>query len=236
MKYNQLLSINADTKTIKGLKDGYLTGILYLAPGKISGRNLCPNASPGCLSSCLYKAGRGAFNSIQKARIKKTRYFLNNKNEFMLNLVNSIQKLIKKANKENLKPVVRLNGTSDIPWENITIVKDGVIHGNIFTMFPELQFYDYTKSNKRNVIDIDNYHLTFSKSETNDNVIPDVIKQGLNVAVVFDKLPKKYLGLNVFNGDKSDLRFLDPDKSIIGLIAKGPAKKDNSGFVVHTNN
>jgi len=236
MKYNQLLSINADTKTIKGLKEGFLTGIMYLAPSKLSGKNLCPNASLGCIESCLNLAGRGVFNTVQKARIKKSKYFLNHKNEFMLNLVNSVDKLIRKAERENLIPVVRLNGTSDIPFENITIVKDGIIHGNIFTMFPELQFYDYTKSPKRNVIDIPNYHLTFSRSETNDNLIPDVIKQGLNVAVVFDKLPSKYLGLNVFNGDQSDLRFKDPENSIIGLIAKGPAKKDSSGFVVHTNN
>ena len=235
MKYNQLLSINADTKTIKGLKEGFLTGIMYLAPEKMSGKNVCPNASDGCKKVCIYFTGHGAFTNVQEARIKKTKYFLNNKNEFMLNLVNSIDKLIKKASRENLIPVIRLNGTSDIPWENITIVKDGVIHGNIFTIFPNLQFYDYTKSPKRNVIDIPNYHLTFSRSETNDNLIPNVIKQGLNIAVVFDKLPKQYLGLNVFNGDQSDLRFKDPENSIIGLIAKGPAKKDSSGFVVHTN-
>ena len=144
MKYTQLLSINSDTKTSKGTKFGYLTGILYLAPAKISGRNFCPNASEGCASACLYSAGRGKFSNVQQARINKSRYFIENKAEFMLNLVNSIEKLVRKAKRENLIPVVRLNGTSDIAWENIKIYDNK----SIFEIFPELQFYDYTKSYK----------------------------------------------------------------------------------------
>ena len=38
----------------------------------------------------------------------------------------------------------------------------------------------------------------------------------------------------VVNGDESDLRFLDPRNSIVGLKAKGKAKKDTTGFVVNS--
>ena len=232
MKYNQLLSINSDTKTSKGKKFGYLTGILYLAPHKISGRNFCPNASKGCAEACLYSAGRGKFTNVQQARINKSRYFIENRQEFMLNLINSIEKLIRKAERENLIPVVRLNGTSDINWENIKI---NPYRLNIFELFPTVQFYDYTKSMSRaSLVKIDNYHLTFSRSEDNDLAVRKLNKfyNDVNIAVVFDKLPKKYLGRKVINGDLSDLRFKDDAGVIVGLIAKGDAKKDFSNFVV----
>jgi hypothetical protein len=239
MKYTQLLSINADTKTSKGKKFGYLTGILYLAPYKISGRNFCPNASKGCAEACLYSAGRGKFTNVQQARINKSRYFIEHRQEFMLNLINSIEKLIRKAKRENLIPVVRLNGTSDIAWENIDAI-DGL---SIFQLFPAVQFYDYTKSYKRMIClkqankainAVKNYHLTFSRSESNDYEVRMLnhYTPNANIAVVFDKLPKKYLGRKVVNGDLSDLRFKDDKNVIVGLIAKGDAKKDYSNFVV----
>lgn len=239
MKYTQLLSINSDTKTSKGTKYGYLTGILYLAPAKISGRNFCPNASEGCAAACLYSAGRGKFTNVQQARINKSRYFIENKAEFMLNLVNSIEKLVRKAKRENLIPVVRLNGTSDINWENITVYEGK----NIFQLFSDIQFYDYTKSYKRMlslkmqskaINSNDNYHLTFSRSESNDYEVKMLnhYSPDKNIAVVFDKLPSKYLGRTVINGDESDLRFKDDAGVIVGLVAKGDAKKDYSNFVV----
>jgi len=240
MKYTQLLSINSDTKTSKGTKYGYLTGILYLAPAKISGRNFCPNASEGCASACLYSAGRGKFSNVQQARIKKSRYFIEHRDEFMLNLINSIEKLIRKAKRENLIPVVRLNGTSDIAWENIKINNYGY-NQSIFELFSDVQFYDYTKSIKRATANykygkkiIPNYHLTFSQSESNFSAVLNLVDlyKAVNVAVVFDKLPSKYLGRTVINGDLSDLRFKDAEGVIVGLVAKGDAKKDNSNFVV----
>tara|TARA_R100000655_G_scaffold15468_2_gene34325 strand:- start:761 stop:1468 length:708 start_codon:yes stop_codon:yes gene_type:complete len=232
MKYTQLLSINADTKTSKGKKYGYLTGILYLAPHKISGRNFCPNASKGCAEACLYSAGRGKFTNVQQARINKSRYFIENRHEFMLNLINSIEKLIRKSERENLIPVVRLNGTSDIAWENIKI---NPYRLNIFELFPAVQFYDYTKSYKRMInTGIKNYHLTFSRSESNDYEVRILnhYEPNVNIAIVFDKLPSTYLGRKVINGDLSDLRFKDDKSVIVGLLAKGDAKKDFSNFVI----
>jgi len=256
-KYNQLLSINSDYKTSKGTKKGYLTGILYLSPASESGKNLCASASPGCISSCLNTAGRGAFNSVQQARYNKSRYFIENKNAFMFDLVKSIIRLIVKAENKKLIPVVRLNGTSDIIFELIkinvkTLLNDKYILNNIdklnvnvlnnetcniFDLFNNITFYDYTKHNikqRKKALNISNYHLTFSRSENNENIALSYLLNGHNSAFVFSgKLPKTYKGFKVFNGDDTDLRFLDPKNVIIGLIAKGSAKKDTSGFVIH---
>ena len=233
----KLLNIDANPKTVKGQKKGYLTGILYLAPADLSGYNVCPMSTEGCRAACLNTAGRGATNSVQKARINKTQYFYFERKKFLSQLVQEIHSLKVKAKKVGLIPVVRLNGTSDIVWEAIWIQGDL----NIFEMFPEVQFYDYTKRYNRKNIPA-NYHLTFSLAEDNDKHAYEAFKNGMNVAAVFrDKETVSYfehfgfpLGENnvpVFNGDESDLRFLDPKNHIVALYAKGRAKKDTTGFV-----
>ena len=159
IKRKNILSINADSKTSKGSKYGFLTGILYLAPSDISGHNVCPMAEVAqCRDACLYSAGRGAFTNVQEARINKTKRFFNDRDNFMLDLIYSINTLIRKAEREDLTPLVRLNGTSDIRWENIR--HDGL---TIFEHFPNVQFYDYTKIPNRKRIPA-NYDLTFSYS------------------------------------------------------------------------
>lgn len=238
MTFKNLLSTSADAKTVKGQKLGYLTGILYLAPSDIAGRgNVCPMAEKaGCLKACLYTAGRGAFNSIQQARIAKTQYFFDNQQAFMLDLYKSVKSVINKAKKQNLIPLIRLNGTSDIAWENIPVLN----FKNIFEAFPNVQFYDYTKIPTRKNIP-SNYDLTFSYSGIAEYQ-PIVKKALLNdklarIAVVFDKqenIPYKFLGRAVLGGDNSDVRHLDKKGSIIALYAKGKAKRDNSGFVIKT--
>jgi len=245
-KGKNLLSINADSKTIKGLKKGYLTGILYLAPYKISGSNLCPKASPGCAAACLYTAGRGKFSNVQEARIKKTQYFLTDRENFMLDLYKSIIKLIKKAEKSNLIPVVRLNGTSDLRFENIRFNYNGK-HKTIFQAFKTVQFYDYTKyslnSGRWNNLP-SNYDLTYSLAENNQLEALELLLANKRVAAVYkNKLPElqyfnvKKVGLTfpVLNADDSDLRFNDPGGYICGLNAKGEAKHDQSGFVLNNN-
>ena len=222
-----LLNIDKNAKTVKGQKKGYLTGILYLAPSTLSGYQVCPFAKvAGCEKSCLNTAGRGAMNSVQKARIAKTKYFMEDQEAFMEQLVKEIRALIKKAEKMDLIPVVRLNGTSDILWERVGVGGDGGIgYSNLMEMFPELQFYDYTKHIKRNVPK--NYHITFSYSPMYGK------KSDHNMAVVFKgKIPVKFMGRKVVNGDENDLRFLDQRNVIVALKAKGKAKKDTSGFVV----
>lgn len=216
-----------NTKTLKGEKKGYQTYILHLAPSKLSGYQTCPMASQGCAAACLNTAGRGRFTKIQEARIKKTRWFFEDRTTFMHQLVKDINAAIRKADRENMIPVIRLNGTSDIRWETVPVSG----YSNIMELFPTVQFYDYTKMTNRINLPA-NYHLTFSRSETNDQDVHKMIQQGYNVAAVFETLPVTYRNLPVISGDDTDLRFLDPKGVVVGLTAKGKAKKDASGFVV----
>tara|TARA_Y100001963_G_scaffold159039_1_gene261026 strand:+ start:617 stop:1405 length:789 start_codon:yes stop_codon:yes gene_type:complete len=241
-----LLSINQDSKTVKGTKKGYLTGILYLAPHKTTSINTCPKASKGCSDACIYIQGRGKFSTVQQARIRKTNYFKDDRNNFMLDLYKSITKLIKKANNLNLIPVVRLNGTSDLRWENIRFNYNGK-HKTIFQAFPTVQFYDYTKfelKTKRWDNLPSNYDLTFSLSEENSLAAYELLLSGQRVAMVYrDKLPGKQIfktkdlitEFNVINADETDLRFKDGKGVICGLIAKGTGKQDATGFVKDNN-
>lgn len=229
-----------NSKTVKGEKYGYKTFVLYMAPNTVNdeGKNLCPMATKGCIKSCLYSAGRGKFTNVQKARINKANYFIRNRQAFLNDLYFDILLAQVIASRENLIPVFRLNGTTDIQWENIKI-KD---NKNIFQLFPDLQFYDYTKIvNRFNKKLPTNYSLVFSYSKEADyytdidNLCIKLLKKDINVAVVFrNELPKTYLGFPVINGDESDLRFNDYTGVIIGLKAKGQAKKDTTGFVVDT--
>ena len=223
-----------NAKTSKGKSLGYITGIMYLAPGNESGLiNLCPSASPGCLESCLFTAGRGAFQDIRNARIAKTEYFMRERAAFWFNLVKDIQALIRKCERENMQPCVRLNGTSDIIFEKMVVDEKG---NTIFDLFPGVAFYDYSKIAKRFSPGWklpENYHLTFSRSETNQKDAERIAAAGHNVAVVFSgELPAEYAGRPVHDSDSHDLRFLDPAGVICGLKAKGKARKDSSGFVV----
>ena len=225
----KLLS-TANPKIQKGTKLGYLSFILHLAPADLSGRETCPKRTAGCTAACLNTAGRGGMfkrgentNMIQKARIRKTQYFFNNRAEFMADLVSDINKAIRFAERKGLTPVFRLNGTSDLSWEKYTAA-----YGmNIFELFPNVQFYDYTKVLGRKVKHLTNYHLTFSKADGNDSDVAEALFQGMSVVAVYDKIPA-----GVPSADETDLRFLDPKGVMLGLKAKGRAKKDYSGFVI----
>jgi hypothetical protein len=238
----KLLSINQDSKTIKGLEKGYLTGIMYLAPYTLGGKNICPFAkAAGCIEACLNTAGRGIFNNVQKARLNRTKLFHSDINAFMHKLSIEIEALEKTAIKNGLIPVIRLNGLSDINWENIRFnyefIHNKIRSVTIFELFPDIQFYDYTKNPNRDQLP-KNYDLTFSYSNKPEfkkfNEI--AIKKGMRLSAVFsDKnLPAYFMNLPVLNGDESDLTFLAPKNSILGLYAKGKAKKDTGGFIIKT--
>ena len=225
----KLLS-TANPKIQKGTKLGYLSFILHLAPSTLSGKNTCPKATPGCIAACLNTAGRGGMfkrgettNVIQKARIRKTEYFYNDRAGFMKDLYADIWKGIRLANKLGLTPVFRLNGTSDLSWEKYEMTEGK----NVFDVFAGIQFYDYTKVLGRKVKHIENYHLTFSKADGNDSDVAEALMQGMSVVAVYDKIPE-----GVPSADETDLRFLDPKGIMLGLKAKGRAKKDYSGFVI----
>lgn len=222
----KLLTVG-NTKTVKGEAMGYMTFIMHLAPSTLSGYNTCPMASKGCAAACLNTAGRGRFTATQEARIRKTRWFFEDRPTFMAQLVKDIQAAIRKAERETMIPVFRLNGTSDIRWENVPVGG----RRNIMEMFPSQTFYDYTKLQNRVNLP-SNYHLTFSRSEENYTAVDTMMAQGYNTAIVFDSLPAVYNGYKVIDGTETDLRFLDPKNVIVGLLAKGKAKKDLSGFTV----
>jgi len=245
-----LLSTN-NAKTIKGEKLGYTTYIMYLSPynQNSKGINLCSHASEGCAKACLFSSGAARFDRVQEGKRNKTEYFLADRKNFMLQLDAEITKIENKAKhqtSENI-PVIRLNGTSDIPFEKFKI-RD---NKNIFELHPNIQFYDYTKNHFRFKKELpSNYHLTFSLSEVNKPIAMELLSQGVNVAMVFgvktvEELPTSYMGYTVVNGDESDLRFLDDKNVIVGLKYKlltGKGTKgvnkdniDNNDFIINVS-
>lgn len=249
-----LLNIDANAKTVKGQKQGYMTAILYLSPWKSAGVNICPMAEmAGCFLGCLDTAGHGGIaknratftpygierpdNACQRCRIRRTRLFIEDREAFMVQLHGEITKFIAKAGRKDLTPIVRLNGTSDIRWEQIVFVKDAVSH-TIFGHFPQIQFYDYTKICNRKIDDVPNYHLSISYSEASARYAAmsygAAIEQQRSLVVVFrtGDFPKTFKGRAVINGDENDLRFTDPPNVVVALKAKGKARNDESGFVI----
>jgi hypothetical protein len=231
LTYKTILG-ESSAKTVKGEKIGYLTGIVYLVPD----HKLCPLAiAAGCFEGCLKSAGRGAFNTVQQARQSKTDFFYNNQQSFLLSLAADIWSLANRATKLGLIPLVRPNGTSDIPYENL-IVWD---NKTIFQLFPEIQFYDYTKIPSRNLVGKTNgnYDLTYSFSAITPK--PISIKGLTNsnnsrVAVVFQKqsdIPTSFRSWPVVDGDDSDVRHIEPKNVVVALYAKGKAKREDNGFV-----
>ena len=167
-KYGSTLLTYENAKTIKGEGLGYRTAILYLAPANESanygGGNLCPMASKGCKRVCLFSAGRGRFDAVREARIKKTVYFFQHRDAFLADLASSLAKLRRDCARLGLKPACRLNGTSDYPFFRMPLLAD----------FPDVRFYNYTKipQRMRDYLAGDlpkNEHLTFSRSEENED-------------------------------------------------------------------
>lgn len=260
----KLLNVDKNAKTIKGQKQGFLTGILYLAPANLSGFEVCPRRSAGCTVSCLNTAGQGTFSNVQAARIRRTKEYFADKSAFLDKLEKEARAMIRKADRMGLTPVFRFNGTSDLPALAHVMAR----------RLPGVQLYDYTKIERPETRTLENYHLTFSLSENNWPTAKAALEAGVSVTVVFDtketreltklenkrkalelsgvtsgaefdkltakynreflktRLPETWRGFKVIDGDESDLRFLDEKGVIVGLRAKGKARKDKSGFVV----
>jgi len=204
---------------------------MYALPAMQSGHNACPDVGV-CANACIDTTGR--MPMVKAAREYRSNLFYDNRAEFGAQLIAETQENIKRNDKKGLRTAERLNGTTDYAWEHIRF--DGQ---SMPERFPNVQFYDYTKSVKRarqhaSGTMPSNYHLTFSRSElTPDSLVTELVESGQNVAVVFDAIPETWLGLEVINGDEHDLRFLDKSGVIVGLKAKGPkAKRDTAGFVV----
>lgn len=236
----KLLGIDTNAKTIKGEQYGIKTAILYLMPAEQGGTQLCPMAkTAGCEKACLFTAGRGAMNSVMLSRLRKTLYFNQYRDQFMLQLQSELIRERAKAKRKGYKLIVRLNGTSDVRWENEPI---GHAYANIMQALPDIQFYDYTKiANRKNVPA--NYDLTFSYSGVADYApyVAKAVANGDRIAVVFRDRAivnamlangDTFLGLPVVDGDNTDIRHLDPKGAVVALYAKGKARRDQSGFVV----
>ena len=239
-----LSNASSNTKTRKQLDKFKIEGVIHhmtpdrLADGK---RTVCPWSTVGCRSTCLNTSGRGQVKGdltidnlsmymIHRSRIGKTLSWLDHKQAYIGTLCGELANLEKRAAKKGYSAVARLNGTSDIPWES---------HLHL-DAFPAIQFYDYTKGYKRMLKFLDhpswpwNYDLTYSYSEeTTKRQVNTIIGKEGNVAVVFRKdIPKRFMGHKVITGMEHDFRYKDKKSRIVGLIARGRAKKDDTGFVV----
>ena len=230
----KLLTIG-NPKTMKGFeKNNILTAIMHLRP--INTR-ICPYQDiASCKTACLNTAGRGGIfkkgettNRIQDARQRRTELFLTDNELFMEILIDEIRRFCNYCKRKDITPAIRLNGTSDIQWEHIEYEDK-----NIFEHYPDIQFYDYTKIPTRKISHIKNYHLTWSYSEANPKYTAWYDKITYNIAVVFNgAFPIYFKGREVIDGDDTDLRFLDKQNVIVGLKAKGKARHDMSGLVIH---
>ena len=233
MKLNLISNGTTNAKTVKNEAETY---ILYLSPYNLNdtGKNVCPFATKGCAAACLNSAGRGKFSNVQLARRRKTNLFFSDRKLFLQQLIEDLTKINKKAIKENKLIYVRLNGTSDIDFDQLLYRYFGIS----FVSFGSLRFYDYTKDKNKALKNVsyanDIYRVTYSRSEKDSDLdIKVLLSAGVNVAAVFaNDLPDTYLGYPVINGDLTDLRFNDEAGVIVGLKAKGKAKKDCSGFVI----
>jgi len=228
-------------KAIKAQDYGYLNAIHYMAPhrsGLLKG-TLCSHASDSCIRLCLGKySGQAAMvadlengvNSVRVSRTLKAQLFMSNPTGYLREVYKAIRRLIHKARKMLLTPVIRLNGSTDIPWERIKL-QDG---RTIFAHFPLVQFVDYTKNPSRLGHGIPNYHLTLSYSGANWPACAKALFDGHNVAMIFGAaLPDRMQGFRVINGDIHDLRHLDPRGVIVGLTPKGlKAKRTDTPFIV----
>jgi len=219
---------DANPKTAKNQKFGILTSPLHLAPARLSGNNVCAGSTAGCRTACLHTAGNPIYMAGKKrARLAKTKLYFGNRESFLRLLISDFAWISHKAEKLGLKAGVRLNATSDIPWERVKYdglqITEYAAAGNIV-------LYDYTKILKRALCQT--YHLTFSRSENNWKDCRKVLKAGGTVAAVFETLPETYKGFSVANGDLSDWRPGDTPGTIIGLKPKGLAKNDATGFVI----
>lgn len=208
---------NANQKLMKD--EDVLIFSLALAQSNLSGINVCCWSSPECRANCVGKNGNNGFPKTMQAKIAKTRFLFEHPVEAGILLAHFWERAENKGLHLGRDVGGRLNTFSDINW-----IKTAPW---IFERFTSIRFYDYTKEWNR-TSPFENYHLTYSASErtTNDEIVK-FLEQGKNVAVIFHNwrhLPTSYLGYQVVDGDKDDVRWRDPVGVIVGLKRKGSMK------------
>jgi hypothetical protein len=232
-----------------------IAAILYMAAADTSGYELCSGRTTGCTVSCLGFTGHGGIgvkrtktavigtNGVQEARIRKAVAFMERREAFTGDLVREVAALERRARKLRGAPVIRLNGTTDVDWLKVPVVRNGRTFPHMFAAFPGVMFYDYTKrrgvATTRTNVTPRNYRVVFSRAETMANQIEAmrVLHDGGSVAVVFSTrkrqpLPTEWNGFRVVDADVHDFVFLHGDNVVLGLRAKGTTHRDRSGFVV----
>jgi hypothetical protein len=234
-------SVNSSAKMLHSQEESHqYTYIVYLAPAKESGYQVCSHATRECKMGCLATSGHAGMDIssgkliIQNCRIKKTRLLFEQQDFFMAWMIAEIKRAMAKAKKDGFYFSVRLNGTSDIDWSHIYY--GGL---NIFETFPETNFYDYTKNANKFLNKPVNYHLTYSYTGRNWMECEALLEAGNNVAVVFDvknekDIPAMYKGYEVINGDITDYRIDDAKGIIVGLKWKRIANRENETKVLNS--
>lgn len=242
---NRLLAHErSNAKLRKSAGSEYLLYGLSFAPAKISGHNVCPSSTPGCRHSCIFTSGNGGYPSVGKCRIARALSWFQKRKQFKEKLLWELCCATKLAKRQGKRLGIRLNVFSDIMWEKT--------FPEVFSEFPWIQYYDYTKHYERMLQFIrgelpPNLYLTFSRSEKNEDQCIEVLDAGRNVSVPFTinkvmhpeinvPLPKRFMGRRVINGEENDLRFLDPQGVVVGIKTKGMGFWDKSGFIVDVLN
>ena len=216
---------NAKLKKSDKSSQEYRLAGLSLMPDDI----LCPYRNvAGCAKSCLESAGMGVFSNVKAGRQRKSDWWHSDRNGFLDQLRKELTNFDKLCKRQGVKAAVRLNVLSDIPWEKHGIPQE----------FPDIFFYDYTKNASRLGKTPDNYELMFSYSNEPDyqKHVAKAWNTDAPISVVFrGGMPEHYKGRRVIDGDASDLVNVKAGKVVVGLVAKGKAKKDDGNFVVDTN-
>ena len=232
--------VNNSTKHEKAYKYNELVYTIYLSPAKMSGYEVCPMRTKECTMLCLNESGHNRMdiheNKINKSRINKTKLFFENREFFVRWVIDEIKSGIKKSEKLGYRFSVRINNTSDLNPESFQVKENGK-SVNILQMFPNVQFYDYSKvpTRLKLVQKYSNYDLTFSFSGHNWDTCEEMLKNNVRVSVVFDEVPETYKGYKVIDGDKYDMRYLDEKNVIVGLKFKKVRNKlSKNKFVIHT--
>lgn len=227
-------------KTPKGEAEGFLTALMYLAPHTLAGgKTVCPHSTAACRAGCLYTAGRGLTPRVQNARLRRTRWFLEDRDGFMDQLVGELVVMERMAKAHGLKLAIRLNGTSDILWEREVLNEAG---STVFDLFPEATFYDYTRTPAAHRKVPANWKLTFSLADDPLSAALEHLRAGRSVAAVAPDAEKEWVGgwielgdqvVTVIDGDEHDLRFLDPAPALVLLKPKGALRR--GGPMIHEN-
>ncbi len=222
--------LTANRKLESASEYGWLATGLSLLPGRKSGVEMCPDRG-ACFATCLDTSGHGMMPNVVKARMERAKFYVEHPEAFITLLDLEVEKHVEAAAAKDLRPAVRLNVLSDLPWEEIV--------PELFKLHPEVQFYDYTKSRQRARDSLkgwwpSNYNLTYSWNERSTGAFGSrLLRDGGRIAYVMreDTVAPAWMRRAGFvDGDEHDLIFLHPPGSIQALKPKGKLRSMRTAF------